>query len=156
MNDYFDEVGRQLGDLCQQRARRRARWPRLFGPIPGSALALVASSLVVIVVAALALGVLHSGSAGSSGGPSPGTSFDRLPITQRRAVLNDVRAVFQPVYKQHPACDALRGRSTRAAGLATPTRSLRTACLTRVPHTQATSTDGTCDALRWRWAPSTT
>ena len=124
MDDYFEEVGRQLGDLCKQRARRRPWWARLSAPIPGSALALVASSLVVIVVAALALGVLHSGSVGSGGGPSPGGSFDRLPFAQRRAVLNDVRAVFQPVYRQHPVCNALRGLSTRAAGLAMPTGSL--------------------------------
>jgi hypothetical protein len=124
MDDYFDEVERQLSDLCKQRARRRRRWLRLSAPFPGSAPGLVASSLVVVAVAALALGLLHSGGSGSNGGPSPGASFGQLPPAQRRAVDNYLRAVVEPVDNQHPACNALRGRSSRAAGLGTPTASL--------------------------------
>jgi protein-disulfide isomerase len=66
MDDYFDQVGAQLRDLCEQRTRRRARLPLVLGR-PMSVVALAAAIAVTVIVFVFALVALSGRTSSTSG-----------------------------------------------------------------------------------------
>jgi protein-disulfide isomerase len=66
MDDYFDQVGAQLRDLCEQRSRRRAWLPRVLGR-PMRAVAPAAAIAVTVIVFVFALVALSGRTSSTSG-----------------------------------------------------------------------------------------
>jgi hypothetical protein len=130
MDDYFDRVERQLGQLTEQGKHRRAsrvRLPQLRRA--AAAGAFVASVAVVLVVAAVLLSTIRGHGPAAPSPPPAGTPL--LPARMSEHQREQLRYVFRAestVWQPNPRCAIrLPGSATPSTSQGVPARALLSA-----------------------------